>query len=154
MTFKVSNGAFKSVELPNSLDVVKTGFAVMTYAQYTPNAIALNPITVNSMEAEKDTTGRNLGIITTVNGVKYIAGRPIIETSSIQPGKYLIGDFNMAANMVDYSSLTLEWADDVESKLKNEIVLIAQEEVIFPVYMPWAFAYGDLAALKEAITKE
>lgn len=154
MTFKVSNGAFKSVEVPNFLDVVKTGFAVMTYAQYTPNAIALNPITVNSMEAEKDTTGRNLGIITTVNGVKHIAGRPIIETSSIQPGKYLIGDFNIAANMIDYTSLTLEWADDVESKLKNEIVLIAQEEVIFPVYMPWAFAYGDLAALKEAITKE
>lgn len=154
MTFKVSHGAFKSVELPNSLDVVKTGFAVMTYAQYTPNAIALNPITVNSMEAEKDTTGRNLGIITTVNGVKHIAGRPIIETSNIQPGKYLIGDFIMAANIVDYSSLTLEWADDVDSKLKNEIVLIAQEEVIFPVYMPWAFAYGDLAALKEAITKE
>ena len=138
MTFKVSHGAFKSVEEPNSLDVVKTGFAVMTYAQYTPNAIALNPITVNAMESEKDTTGRNLGII---------------ETNNILPGKYLIGDFNIAANLVDYTLLTLEWAEDVESKLKNEIVLIAQEEVIFPVYMPWAFAYGDLAALKEAITK-
>ncbi|MCR8892437.1 phage major capsid protein [Bacteroides sp. ET336] len=153
MTFKVSNGAFKSVEEPNSLDVAKTGFAVMTYAQYTPNAIALNPITVNAMESEKDTTGRNLGIIQTINGVKYIAGRPIIETNNILPGKYLIGDFNVAASLVDYTSLTLEWAEDVESKLKNEIVLIAQEEVIFPVYMPWAFAYGDLAALKEAITK-
>jgi hypothetical protein len=30
---------------------------------------------------------------------------------------------------------------------------MAQEEVIFPIYMPWAFAYGDLAALKTAITK-
>lgn len=153
MTFKVSHGAFKSVEEPNSLDVVKTGFAVMTYAQYTPNAIALNPITVNAMESEKDTTGRNLGIIQMIGGVKYIAGRPIIETNNILPGKYLIGDFNIAANLVDYTLLTLEWAEDVESKLKNEIVLIAQEEVIFPVYMPWAFAYGDLAALKEAITK-
>lgn len=153
MTFKVSNSAFKSVEEPNSLDVVKTGFAVMTYAQYTPNAIALNPITVNAIESEKDTTGRNLGIITTVNGVKYIAGRPIIETNNILPGKYLIGDFNMAASLVDYTSLTLEWAEDVESKLQNEVVLIAQEEVIFPVYMPWAFAYGSLSALKEAITK-
>lgn len=153
MTFKVSHGAFKSVEEPNSLDVVKTGFAVMTYAQYTPNAIALNPITVNAMESEKDTTGRNLGIIQMIGGVKYIAGRPIIETNNILPGKYLIGDFNIAANLVDYTLLTLEWAEDVESKLKNEIVLIAQEEVISPVYMPWAFAYGDLAALKEAITK-
>lgn len=153
MTFKVSNGAFKSVEATNSLDVVKTAFAVMTYAQYMPNAIALNPITVNSIESEKDTTGRNLGLIQSVGGVKYIAGRPIIETNCILPGKYLIGDFNLAASLLDYTLLTLEWAEDVESKLKNEIVLIAQEEVIFPVYMPWAFAYGDLAALKEAITK-
>ena len=152
MTFKVNNGAFKSVMEPNSLDVVKTGFAVMTYAQYSPNAIALNPITVNAIEAEKDTTGRNLGIIQTVGGVKHIAGRPIIETNNILPGKYLIGDFNVAASLVDYTSLTIEWADDVESKLQNEIVLIAQEEVIFPVFMPWAFAYGDLSALKEAIT--
>ena len=153
MTFKVSNGAFKSIEEPNSLDVVKTGFAVMTYAQYTPNAIALNPITVNAMESEKDTTGRNLGIVETRNGVKYIAGRPIIETVNILPGEYLIGDFNMAANLVDYTSLTLEWAEDVDTKLCNEIVLIAQEEVIFPVYMPWAFAYGNLESLKTAITK-
>lgn len=153
MTFKVSNGAFKSIEEPNSLDVVKTGFAVMTYAQYTPNAIALNPITVNAMESEKDTTGRNLGIVETRNGVKYIAGRPIIETVNILPGKYLIGDFNMAANLVDYTSLTLEWAEDVDTKLCNEIVLIAQEEIIFPVYMPWAFAYGNLESLKTAITK-
>ena len=30
---------------------------------------------------------------------------------------------------------------------------IAQEEIIFPVYNPWAFAYGDLSALKTAVTK-
>jgi HK97 family phage major capsid protein len=153
LTFTVNESAFKSIEEPNSRDVVKTAFAVMTYAQYSPNAIILNPMTVNAMESEKDTTGRDLGIVEMRGGVKYIAGRPIIESNLILPGKYLLGDFNMGSSLVDYTSLTLEWADDVESKVKNEVVLIAQEEVIFPVYMPWAFAYGDLAALKEAITK-
>lgn len=153
MTFVVNHGAFKSIEDPNSEDVVNTAFAVMSYAQYTPNAIILNPITVNAMSSEKDTTGRNLGLVTMVNGVKYIAGRPIIEYSGIPAGKYLLGDFRQAASLMDYSSLTLEWAEDVETKLCNEVVLIAQEEVIFPVYMPWAFAYGDLVALKSAITK-
>ena len=105
------------------------------------------------MESEKDTTGRNLGIVKMVDGVKYIAGRPIIEYGGILPGKYLLGDFNQAANLVDYTTLTLEWAEDVETKLCNEVVLMAQEDVIFPIYMPWAFAYGDLAALKTAITK-
>lgn len=153
LTFKVNNGAFKSVPEPNSEDVVNTAFAVMSFAQYLPNAIVLNPITVNSIAAEKDTTGRNLGLITNNGGVKYIAGRPIIEYAGIPAGKYLLGDFNAAASLVDYTSLTLEWAEDVDSKICNEVVLIAQEEVIFPVYMPWAFSYGDLAALKTAITK-
>lgn len=153
MTFTVNNAAFKNIEEPNSEDVVKTAFAVMTYAQYYPNAIVLNPITVNAIESEKDTTGRNLGIVKMQNGVKYIAGRPVIEYNGIMPGKYLLGDFNQASNLVDYSSLTLEWAEDVDTKLCNEVVLIAQEEVIFPVYMPWAYAYGNFASLKTAITK-
>lgn len=153
MTYTVNEAGFKNIEEPNSEDVVKTAFAAMTYAQYFPNAIVLNPMTVNAMESEKDTTGRNLGIVKMTNGVKYIAGRPIIEYGGILPGKYLVGDFNQAANLVDYTTLALEWAEDVESKLCNEVVLLAQEEVIFPVYMPWAFAYGDLSALKTAITK-
>lgn len=153
ITFKVSDAGFKSIEEPNSEDAVKTAFAVMTYSQYTPTAIVLNPMTVNAMESEKDSMGRNLGIVKVVNGVKYIAGRPIVELSGIQPGKYLLGDFNAGANLVDYTALTLEWAEDLETKLTNQVALIAQEEVIFPVYNPWSFAYGDIAALIQAITK-
>lgn len=154
VTWKVNNGAFKSIEAPNSEDVVNTAFAVMTYGQYFPNAIALNPITVNAMMAEKDALGRKLDIVTVVNGMKYIASRPIIEYTGIQPGKYLLGDFSPnGATIVDYTAMTLEWASDVDYILSNEVALIAQEEVIFPVYQPWAFAYGDLAALKTAISK-
>lgn len=154
MTFTVNNGGFQSIDEPNSFDVIKTAFAVMTYAQYKPTAIVLNPITVNVIESEKDTLGRNLGLIQDNGGVKYIAGRPIIEYDGIPAGKYLIGDFSaMAAALVDYTNLTLEWAEDIESKLTNQVVLIAQEEIIFPIYNPWAFAYGDLETLKAAITK-
>lgn len=153
MTFKVNNAAFKNIEAPNTQDVVKTAFAVMTFGQYFPNFIVLNPITTNAIESEKDALGRPLELIKVVNGVKYIANRPIVEYPGIPAGKYLIGDLNLGAHLVDYTSLTLEWAEDVETKLANEVVLIAQEEVIFPVYMPWSFSYGDLAKLKSAITK-
>lgn len=153
MTFTVNNSFFRSIEAPNSEDVIKTAFAVMTYAQYYPNSIVLNPSDVNAMESEKDTTGRNLGIIKVINGVKHVANRPIVESTCMLPGKYMIGDTRMGASIVDYTNLALEWAEDVETKLHNEVVLLANEEVIFPVYNPWAFAYGDLAELKEAITK-
>ena len=153
MTFTVNHSGFKSVEEPNSGDAIKTAFAVMNYAQFSANAIVLNPITVNSIASEKDTLGRNLGLIENRNGVNYINGKPIIESTNIPAGKYLLGDFVNGANLVDYTSLSLEWCDDVDTKLKNQVVLIAQEEVIMPVYMPWAFSYGTLASLITAITK-
>lgn len=151
-TATVQHGAYHSITLPNSADVINTIFAVMNYAQYSPNAIVLNPITVNAIMAEKDTTGRNLGLVVGNNGVKYIGGVPVIELNSIPVGKYLVGDFINAANLIDYTSLSIEFAEDVDTKLKNYVAVIAQEEVIFPVYMPWAFAYGSLASVKTAIT--
>ena len=154
MTATVNSGTYKSIAYPNSADVINTIFAVMNYAQYSPTAIVLNPITVNSIMAEKDTMGRNLALIVNNNGVKTLNGIPIIEMTSIPVGKYLVGDFANAANLIDYTSLSLEWAEDVNTKLKNYVALIAQEELIFPVYMPWAFAYGDLASVKTAITAD
>lgn len=153
MTFTVNHSGYKSVDEPNSGDAIETAFAVMNYAQFSANTIVLNPITVNSIKSEKDSMGRNLGLITTVNGVNYIGGKPIVESTNIPAGKYILGDFVNGANLIDYTSLTMEWCDDVESKLKNQVVLIAQEEVIMPVYMPWAFAYGSLAALINVIKK-
>lgn len=153
ISFVVNNGAFKSIEEPNSGDVVSTAFAVMSYAQYAANAIMLNPITLNAIAAEKDTTGHGLGLVTIEGGVKKVAGFTVVPNEGVPAGKYLLGDFHNGANLIDYTSLGLEWAEDVESKLKNQVVLIAQEEVIFPVYNPWAFAYGSLEALKSAITK-
>lgn len=154
ITGTVNSGAYKSIAYPNSADVINTIFAVMNYAQYSPTAIVLNPITVNSIMSEKDTMGRNLALIVNNNGVKTLNGIPIIEMTSIPVGKYLVGDFANAANLIDYTSLSLEWAEDVNTKLKNYVALIAQEELIFPVYMPWAFAYGDLASVKTAITAD
>lgn len=151
-TSTVRHGAYQSIAYPNSADVINTIFAVMNYAQYSPSAIVLNPITVNTIMAEKDTTGRNLGLVVGNNGVKYIGGIPVIELTSIPVGKYLVGDFINAANLIDYTALTVEFAEDVDTKLKNYVAVIAQEEVIFPVYMPWAFAYGSLADVKTAIT--
>lgn len=153
ISFKVSHAAYKSIEEPNSGDAINTAFAVMTFAQYSPTAIVLNPIDVNAIACEKDNMGRNLGLVSVVNGVKYVGGRPIIETNQIPAGKYFLGDFNNGANLIDYSALSLEWAEDLETKATNQVVLLAQEEAILAVYMPWSFSYGDIAQLKQAITK-
>lgn len=151
VTFKVKNNLFNSVNTPNIGDAVNAIFAIMTYAEYTPSFIALNPSTVFEAETAKDTSGRSLGLVTNVNGVKYISGRPIIETTKINPGKYFAGDMANGASLVDWSNLSVEFAEDVETKLRNSVVLIAQEEVQMPVYNPAAFTYGNISDVITAI---
>lgn len=152
MTATVNMAGFQSVEAPNGLDVINSIYAVLTFAQYTPTAILLNPIDIFAMETEKDTTGRTLNYVQTVNGQKVIGGRVVIPSTNIPVGHYLAGDFVNGAALIDYTALELEWADDVDSKLKNQVNLIAQEEIIFALYNPFSFAYGSLSALKSAIT--
>lgn len=151
-TFEVKNGLFGSVAAPNIGDAINAIFAIMTYADYTPSFIALNPSTVFIAETAKDTTGRSLDLVTMIGGVKYISGRPVIETSKINPGKYFAGDMTNAASLVDWTNLTLEFAEDVETKLGNSVVLIAQEEVQMPIYNPAAFTYGNIDEVITAIS--
>ena len=150
MTVKVQSGAYKSIDEPNSYDALQTAVAVMTYAQYRPTLILLNPMTINSISCEKQTNGNRLEVVMNFSN---IGGAAVVPCVDIPVGKYMIGDFVNGAKLIEYTGLTLQWADDVETKLKNQVVLIAEEEVILAVENPWAFAYGTISALKDAIKK-
>ena len=88
-----------------------------------------------------------------MNGRKYIGNVPVIECNAIVVGKYFAGDLLNGCSLIDYTTLAIEFADDVNTKLKNMTTVMIQEELMMPVYMPWAFAYGDLDDVLEAITK-
>lgn len=153
MTFTINHSSFKSVEVPNSGDVVSAIFACLSFAQYTPNAIMLNPLTLFAMETEKDSIGRKLDLVQNVNGRKTISGVPVIESADIPVGQYLAGDFQNACFLYDYTNLELQWVEDAETILYNMVRLVFQEQLALVVTMPWAFAYGSLDELKKAITK-
>lgn len=151
LTFK--NGAYQSIESPNSIDALETAISVMTYAQFVPTVLVLNPITINSIRCEKATDGNRLEVVKDINGNPVIGGLRVVPYSGMPVGKYFLGDMQRGAQIIDYTPLTAEWADDVNTKLKNQVVLLAQAEEIVPVFCPWAFAYGSISALKTAIKK-
>lgn len=153
LTLAFKNGAYKSIEAPNSIDALETAISVMTYAQYTPTVLVLNPITINAIRCEKATDGNRLEVVKDINGNPIIGGLRVMPYTGIPAGKYFLGDMQRGAQIIDYTPLTAEWADDVETKLKNQVVLMAQAEEIVPVFCPWAFAYGSISDLKTAITK-
>lgn len=153
MTYTINHASFKSVDVPNSKDVIAAILACLSFAQYTPNVIVLNPLTLFAISTEKDSIGRDLNIIENNGGRKTINGIPVVESTDIPVGKYLAGDFANGANLYDYTNLEMQWVEDAETALYNMIRLVFQEQLALLVYMPWAFAYGSLEELKKAITK-
>lgn len=154
MTFKINHASFKAIEDPNSGDVIAAIFACLSFAQYAPNAIVLNPVTLFLISREKDALGRPLDLVQNVNGVNYIGGVPVIESNVMPVGEYLAGDFQNAAFLFDYTRLEIAFAEDAETVLYNMIRLWFQEQLGLVTTMPWAFAKGNLNSLKEAISAE
>lgn len=154
LTFTVKNNFFNEVEDPNEVDAINAVVAVLTYAEFSPNLIVLNPSDVFMMQTQKDTSGRYLDIVTGADGVKRVGGRPIVESTIIAPGHFLIGDATNGAYLIDYTNPTVEFAQDVEDKLRNQTTVIIQEELILVVYNPFAFAYGKLSDIISAIKKK
>jgi HK97 family phage major capsid protein len=153
-TFTAGSEFAGTVQAPNVVDTVVASQKYLTYGIYTPNAVMLNPMDVFRIQSLKNTLGDQLRTTVTIaNGVTYIGNLLVIETTAVVPGEVVIGDFANAAEVVDYTSLEIEFAEDVETKLTNQVVLIAQGEVIFPVYNPFAFLkfkISDVIGLLEA----
>lgn len=88
------------------------------------------------------------------NGNLRVGNLTVVPNTDIPMGHYFLGDFRNGAKIVDYTTMTLEWADDVNCKLKNQVVLICQEELILLVECPWAFSFGKIADLITALAKD
>ena len=148
----VKGALYKTISSANEADVIDAAIAYLSMGQYMPSSVALNPVDIFRIEKLKDTMGRPLGLITIVNGTKYISSIPIVSVNSMPLGKFAIGDFMNGANLIQYTGLMLEFADDVSYKLQNQVAAIVQEEVIFPIYNKFAFLYGDFASCKTLLS--
>ncbi|MDR0756933.1 MAG: phage major capsid protein, partial [Tannerella sp.] len=152
-TFAAGGEFAATVEDPNNADVLAAAQAYLTYGEYTPNAVALSPIDVFAVESLKNTEGVNLGLVIVRNGVKYIKNIPVVESTYVAPGEFVIGDFVNGASLVDFTALELELAEDVPTKRTHQVAVIIQEECIFPVYNPFAFLKGKFDQIRPLIAK-
>lgn len=155
--FSVHNIWGKFIVNANEGDAIRALVSFLNFDQYMPNLIGMNPITLCTLMSMKDANGRNMAseYIKVVNKIPYLDGLiPIVELDCIPRGKVVIGDFLNACELFDTQKGFLEFADDVKTKLANQMVSIIQEEVIFAITCPDAFIYADLANTKQIINAD
>lgn len=114
-------------------------------SRFPPNAVLLNPVDWASVELGKDKNGNYL--IANAQGIinKKLWGRQVIEAESIPVGAFLVGSFNIAAQLFDREKSNIMMsAHDADNFTHNAITIRGEQRMALCVYSPDSFVYGTL----------
>lgn len=150
-TFTVSSPFKTSISAAQQIDVLKVGKTLVTQQEYTANGIVLNPVDATLIETLKGNDEHYIDVKRLDNGVLTISGVPVVETTAMPAGKFAVGDWAMAAALLEFSQLVLEFSESTTEKLGNYVEAIIQEEVLFPIYNKYMFVVGDFGTAITAI---
>ncbi len=125
-TFSVAGTSFEgAVANANHLDVLRTAVALVAKENFTPNYVAVNPIDAALMDLEKGTDGHYiLPPFTTANGAQ-ISGVQVIESQSIEAGKFLVGDFTKS-NLGVKEEININLGYENDDFTKNLVTILAE----------------------------
>jgi HK97 family phage major capsid protein len=130
------------------IDRLRIAMLQVALAEYQADGIVLNPIDWTSIELTKDSTNAYLFTSPTVDGNPTLWGLPVIATTAMSLGDYLVGAFRMAAQVWDRQSATISVSNqDRDNFVKNLVTILCETELALTVYRPEALVKGDFASL-------
>ena len=127
------------------IDTIRLGMLQVALAEYPPNGIVLNPIDLAYIEMLKDGDSRYLigNPQGTLNPTLW--GLPVVATQAMGEDKFLVGAFDLAAQIFDRQDATVEVStEDQDNFVKNKVTIRAEERLALAIYRPAAIVYGDL----------
>jgi HK97 family phage major capsid protein len=153
-----ATGSANEVDNPNEIDVLVVAMNQIALAeQEIPTAILLNPTTIASLKTRKvsSTDKRYIERLTEVAGQLSLDGVPLIPTTLVTVGTYLVGAFDMAT-LFTKAGIRISIGLDGNDFTKNMRTIIAEWRgaLVTKTNDRTAFVKGtfatDIAAIKKA----
>lgn len=130
------------------IDTIRLGHLQVALAEYPANGTVLNPIDWAAIEMLKDDNGNY--IIGQPQGQlsPTLWGLPVVATQAMTVDKFLVGAFDLAAQIFDRQDATVEVStEDADNFQKNKVTIRAEERLALAIYRPEALVYGDLGRI-------
>lgn len=127
----------------NKADIIRRAILQVRLAEYRADGIVMHPTDWADIEVLKETTGGYIWSNPTVNNGQNLWGIPVVDTTAMTQGNFLVGAFARAAQIFDRWQARVEVsnsnADDFE---KNLVTIRAEERLALAIYRPESFVYG------------
>ncbi len=153
-TATTKHGLKNSVDNATEIDVLLSIRGFLASSEYPVTGHIINPAMGAKIELLKNTTTdylQNGGKVERKNGVLYVGGIRCIEINSMPFNSFLSGSFNSAAELMQFTELTLSFQIDAELARKNKVQALIAEEILFPIYNPFMFVSGNFTTAKAAL---
>lgn len=131
----------------NKADVIRRAMLQVRLAEYRTDGIVMHPTDWADIETLKETTGGYIWSNPTVNNGQNLWGIPVVDTTAIPEGTFLVGAFARAAQIFDRWQARVEVSNSNEDDFtKNLVTIRAEERLALAIYRPESFVYGTFAA--------
>jgi len=142
---------YHSIESAQEFDVLTVAKALLNAGEYEATAAVLHSSTVEKLGLLKGTDAHYVGVSRDAAGRLNVNAMPIAVTNAMPAGHFLVGDFQRAVELCEYTPLSIQISEDTTDKKKNQVTVIVEEEIILPKYNPYWFMYGVFSDALTAI---
>lgn len=126
------------------IDIVRRAMTQVRLAEYRADAIVLNPEDWEEIELTK--TDEGAYIWANPGGLlgPTLWGLPVIDTTAVEPGEFLVGNFRMSSSIWDREDAAVEVSlEDRDNFVRNLVTMRAEERLALTVWRPEALVFGD-----------
>ncbi|MDD4986851.1 MAG: phage major capsid protein, partial [Dehalococcoidales bacterium] len=127
----------------NLVDVIRKAILQAGLAQYPVTGIVLHPTDWANIELLKGSDERYLWVTVPEGGVSRLWRVPVVETTTIAQGNFLVGAFSLGAQLFDREQASIRISEHHSDFFtKNMVAILCEERIALAVYRPQAFIYG------------
>lgn len=126
------------------IDIVRRAMTQLRLSQYQPDAVVLHPTDWEDIELQKNTQGTYIWANPRGLLGPTLWGLPVVESTSLAPGEFLVGAFRIAAQIWDRDDVQVDIStEDRDNFIKNMVTIRVEERLALVVYRPESFIFGD-----------
>lgn len=125
------------------IDHIRRAIAVVSVDHYAANGVIVHPTDWATIELTKGTDGHYIWVTVTMGGEQRLWRVPVVDTTAVQVGEFVLGDWQIGATLWDRQQSRIRVADQhADFFIKNAVVILAEERLALGVHNPKAFAFG------------
>lgn len=125
------------------IDILRHAILQVRLAEYRASGIVLHPADWEQIELTKTADNAYVFANPTSQTQPRLWGLPVVESTAMPEGEFMCGAFNMAAQIFDRETTTVEVStEDRDNFVKNMVTVRAEERLAMACYRPQSFVSG------------